>query len=227
MFFYNSIKETIQTKYKSLLVILALSILTIYLLTKDTVHNQMSSLEVLFKLLSVHHLSMIFIPLIIIFAVYTMSGFFNIYVIHRMNNTLKLVSIYYLKVIIFTMIIGGVIIFQSSLTAYVISSGTEKINFFRFVPFQMFSIIFIGVVAAFLQLLLPNILVIIILICTITVDALLLNGYLFIHTFFQNPANGIGIIALRVGIFFFIYALSIFIIEKKNYISSEEEKEVH
>ena len=59
----------------------------------------MNELEVLYKVMSFYNLSTIFIPLTIVFL-YILCRIFSIYVVYRVNNALKLVSIYYLKLFV-------------------------------------------------------------------------------------------------------------------------------
>ncbi|MGM1742780.1 hypothetical protein ACS2GR_12930, partial [Bacillus cereus group sp. BceL177] len=105
MFFYNVMKETIRMKYVwlSILFLLNVSIIGCLFNYFETgiIKEKMNELEVLYKVMSFYNLSTIFIPLTIVFSVYSMSNFFSIYVVYRVNNALKLVSIYYLKLFVF------------------------------------------------------------------------------------------------------------------------------
>lgn len=99
MFFYNVMKETIRMKYVWLSILFVLNVSIIGCLFNyfepGIVKEKMNELEALYKVMSLYNLSTIFIPLTIVFSVYSMSNFFSIYVVYRVNNALKLVSIYY------------------------------------------------------------------------------------------------------------------------------------
>ncbi len=105
MFFYNVMKETIRMKYIwfSILFLLNASIIGCLFnyFESGIVKEKMNELETLYKVMSFYNLSTIFIPLTIVFSVYSMSSFFSIYVVYRVNNAWKLVSIYYLKLFVF------------------------------------------------------------------------------------------------------------------------------
>lgn len=231
MFFYNTVKETIKTKYILLLIILVFNVLTIYTLSKymhsDISKFHMGEREIAGRILSTRNLSIVFIPLMIIFSVYAMSNFFNIYIVHRVNNVVKLVTIYYLKLLLFALVSGSVIIFPVSFTSHLLSSNNEKINYMFCIPAQLFAVIFVCIVAAFLQLFLPNIVVTLIMICMGMLDSITLGGSLLINAFLLNSPKDIGMIMIRVGICFFLFVISVFLLSKKSYTSMQEEKEMN
>ena len=104
MFFYNVMKETIRMKYIwfSILLLLNASIIGCLFnyFESGIVKEKMNELETLYKVMSFYNLSTIFIPLTIVFL-YILCRVFSIYVVYRVNNAWKLVSIYYLKLFVF------------------------------------------------------------------------------------------------------------------------------
>ncbi|MDZ4582226.1 hypothetical protein [Bacillus cereus] len=230
MFFYNVMKETIRMKYVwlSILFLLNVSIIGCLFNYFETgiIKKKMNELEVLYKVMSFYNLSTIFIPLTIVFSVYSMSNFFSIYVVYRVNNALKLVSIYYLKLFVFVYFFAGSMILQLFLMSNMMAVTSVDVNYPLLFCIQLFASVFICMISALLQLFLPSLLVIICMITAVLLDRFILHGFLFTNAFYINVFEDATGICIRLFVCLFIFFISVWILSKKSYISMNDETEV-
>ncbi|MDA1886780.1 hypothetical protein [Bacillus cereus group sp. BY105LC] len=230
MFFYNVMKETIRMKYIWLSILFLLNVSIIGCLFNyfepGIVKEKMNELETLYKVMSFYNLSTIFIPLTIVFSVYSMSNFFSVYVVYRVNNALKLVSIYYLKLIVFVCFFAGSMILQLFLMSNMMAVTSVDVNYPLLLCIQLFANIFICMISAFLQLFLPSLLVIICMITAVLLDRFILHGFLFTNAFYINVFEDATGLLIRLFGCFSIFFISVWILSKKSYISMNDETEV-
>lgn len=230
MFFYNLIKETIRMKYVWLSILFLLNFTITGCLfnyfESGILKEKMNELETLYKIMSFYNLSIIFIPLTIVFSVYSMSNFFSIYVVYRVNNALKLVSIYYLKLLVFVFFFAGSMILQLFLMSNMMTVNSIDVNYALLFCIQLFANIFICMISAFLQLFLPSLIVIILMISVILLDTFILNGFLFTSVFYLNVFEDTNGLFIRLFGCFCIFFISVWILSKKSYISMNDETEV-
>ncbi|AVR35074.1 hypothetical protein [Bacillus cereus] len=230
MFFYNLIKETIRMKYVWLSILFLLNSSIIVCLfnyfESGILKEKMNELETLYKIMSFYNLSIIFIPLTMVFSVYSMSNFFSIYVVYRVNNALKLVSIYYLKLLVFVFFFAGSMILQLFFMSNMMAVNSIDLNYALLFCVQLFANIFICMISAFLQLFLPSLIVIILMISAILVDTFILNGFLFTSVFYLNVFEDANALFIRLFGCFCIFFISVWILSKKSYISINDETEV-
>ena len=230
MFFYNVMKETIRMKYIWLSILFLLNVSIIGCLFNyfepGIVKEKMNELETLYKVISFYNLSTIFIPLTIVFSVYSMSNFFSIYVVYRVNNALKLVSIYYLKLIVFVCFFAGSMILQLFLMSNMMAVTSVDVNYPLLFCIQLFANIFICIISAFLQLFLPSLLVIICMITAVLLDRFILHGFLFTNAFYINVFEDATGLLIRLFGCFSIFFIRVWILSKKSYISMNDETEV-
>ncbi|HDR7712180.1 TPA: hypothetical protein QCX89_004224 [Bacillus cereus] len=230
MFFYNVMKETIRMKYVwlSILFLLNVSIIGCLFNYFETgiIKEKMNELEVLYKVMSFYNLSTIFIPLTIVFSVYSMSNFFSIYVVYRVNNALKLVSIYYLKLFVFVYFFAGSMILQLFLMSNRMAVTSVDVNYPLLFCIQLFASVFICMISTLLQLFLPSLLVIICMITAVLLDRFILHGFLFTNAFYINVFEDATGICIRLFVCLFIFFISVWILSKKSYISMNDETEV-
>ncbi|EPY7701719.1 MULTISPECIES: hypothetical protein [Bacillus] len=230
MFFYNVMKETIRMKYVwlSILFLLNVSIIGCLFNYFETgiIKEKMNELEVLYKVMSFYNLSTIFIPLTIVFSVYSMSNFFSIYVVYRVNNALKLVSIYYLKLFVFVYFFAGSMILQLFLMSNMMAVTSVDVNYPLLFCIQLFASVFICMISALLQLFLPSLLVIICMITAVLLDRFILHGFLFTNAFYINVFEDATGLFIRLFVCLFIFFISVWILSKKSYISMNDETEV-
>ncbi|WP_074606618.1 hypothetical protein [Bacillus cereus group sp. BfR-BA-01350] len=230
MFFYNVMKETIRMKYIWLSILFLLNVSIIGCLFNyfepGIVKEKMNELETLYKVMSFYNLSTIFIPLTIVFSVYSMSNFFSVYVVYRVNNALKLVSIYYLKLIVFVCFFAGSMILQLFLMSNMMAVTSIDVNYPLLLCIQLFANIFICMISAFLQLFLPSLLVIICMITAVLLDRFILHGFLFTNAFYINVFEDATGLLIRLFGCFSIFFISVWILSKKSYISMNDETEV-
>ncbi|MFA2766226.1 hypothetical protein [Bacillus pacificus] len=230
MFFYNVMKETIRMKYIwfSILFLLNASIIGCLFnyFESGIVKEKMNELETLYKVMSFYNLSTIFIPLTIVFSVYSMSNFFSIYVVYRVNNAWKLVSIYYLKLFVFVCFFAGGMILQLFLMSNMIAVNSISVNYALLFCIQLFATIFICMISALLQLFLPSLLVIICMITAVLLDRFILHGFLFTNAFYINVFEDATGLLIRLFGCFFIFFISVWILSKKSYIAMNDETEV-
>ncbi|CUB08706.1 hypothetical protein BN2127_JRS1_00490 [Bacillus cereus] len=230
MFFCNVMKETIRMKYVWLSILFLLNISIIgclfHYFEQGIVKEKMNELEALYKVMSFYNLSTIFIPLTIVFSAYSMSNFFSIYVVHRVNNALKLVSIYYLKLFVFVYFFAGSMILQLLLMANMMVVNSISVNYPLLFCIQLFATIFICMISALLQLFLPNLLVITCMITAVLLDRFILHGALFVNAFYINVFEDATGLLIRLFGCFFIFFISVWILSKKSYISMNDETEV-
>ncbi|MEC2941747.1 hypothetical protein P9Z76_06170 [Bacillus cereus] len=230
MFFYNVMKETIRMKYVWLSILFVLNVSIIGCLFNyfepGIVKEKMNELEVLYKVMSLYNLSTIFIPLTIVFSVYSMSNFFSIYVVYRVNNALKLVSIYYLKLFVFVYFFAGSMILQLFLMSTMMAVTSVDVNYPLLFCIQLFASVFICMISALLQLFLPSLLVIICMITAVLLDRFILHGFLFTNAFYINVFEDATGLFIRLFGCFFIFFISVWILSKKSYISMNDETEV-
>ncbi|PEZ16123.1 hypothetical protein CN345_30940 [Bacillus thuringiensis] len=230
MFFYNVMKETIRMKYVWLSILFLLNVSIIGCLFNyfepGIIKEKMNELETLYKVMSFYNLSTIFIPLTIVFSVYSMSNFFSIYVVSRVNNALKLVSIYYLKLFIFVCFFAGIMILQLFLMSNMMAVNSVSVNYELLFCIQLFANIFICMISAVLQLFLPSLLVIICMITAVLLDRFILHGFLFTNAFYINVFEDATGLLIRLFGCFFIFFISVWILSKKSYIAMNDETEV-
>ncbi|MFC9447450.1 hypothetical protein ACFTSE_14765 [Bacillus cereus] len=230
MFFYNVMKETIRMKYVWLSILFVLNVSIIGCLFNyfehDIVKEKMNELEALYKVMSFYNLSTIFIPLTIVFSVYSMSNFFSIYVVYRVNNALKLVSIYYLKLFVFVYFFAGIMIFQLFLMSNRMAVTSVDVNYPLLFCIQLFANVFICMISALLQLFLPSLLVIICMITAVLLDRFILHGFLFANAFYINVFEDATGLFIRLFGCFSIFFISVWILAKKSYIAMNDETEV-
>ncbi|QWG61244.1 hypothetical protein [Bacillus mycoides] len=230
MFFYNVMKETIRMKYVWLSILFLLNVSIIGCLFNyfepGIVKEKMNELETLYKVMSFYNLSTIFIPLTIVFSVYSMSNFFSIYVVYRVNNALKLVSIYYLKLLVFVCFFAGSMILQLFLMSNTMAVNSISVNYPLLFCIQLFANIFICMISALLQLFLPSLLVIISMITAVLLDRFILHGFLFTNAFYINVFEDATGLFIRLFGCFSIFFISVWILSKKSYISMNDETEV-
>ncbi|QWG92339.1 hypothetical protein [Bacillus mycoides] len=230
MFFYNVMKETIRMKYVWLSILFLLNVSIIGCLFNyfepGIVKEKMNELETLYKVMSFYNLSTIFIPLTIVFSVYSMSNFFSIYVVYRVNNALKLVSIYYLKLLVFVCFFAGSMILQLFLMSNMMAVNSISVNYPLLFCIQLFANIFICMISALLQLFLPSLLVIISMITAVLLDRFILHGFLFTNAFYINVFEDATGLFIRLFGCFSIFFISVWILSKKSYISMNDETEV-
>ncbi len=211
MFFYNVMKETIRMKYVGLSILFLLNVSIIGCLfnyfEQGIVKEKMNELETLYKVMSFYNLSTIFIPLTIVFSVYSMSNFFSIYVVYRVNNVLKLVSIYYIKLFVLFPFFAGSMILQLFLMSNRMAITSVDVNYPLLFCIQLFASVFICMISALLQLFLPSLLVIICMITAVLLDRFILHGFLFTNAFYINvfeDATGLFIRLFGCFLFFFL-----------------------
>lgn len=230
MFFYNVMKETIRMKYVGLSILFLLNVSIIGCLFNyfetGIIKEKMNELEVLYKVMSFYNLSTIFIPLTIVFSVYSMSNFFSIYVVYRVNNALKLVSIYYLKLFVFVYFFAGSMILQLFLMSNRMAVTSVDVNYPLLFCIQLFASVFICMISTLLQLFLPSLLVIICMITAVLLDRFILHGFLFTNAFYINVFEDATGICIRLFVCLFIFFISVWILSKKSYISMNDETEV-
>ncbi|MGA5659487.1 hypothetical protein ACPCZR_07820 [Bacillus bombysepticus] len=230
MFFYNVMKETIRMKYVWLSILFVLNVSIIGCLFNyfepGIVKEKMNELEALYKVMSFYNLSTIFIPLTIVFSVYSMSNFFSIYVVYRVNNALKLVSIYYLKLFVFVYFFAGSMILQLFLMSNRIAVTSVDVNYPLLFCIQLFANVFICMISALLQLFLPSLLAIICMITAVLLDRFILHGFLFTNAFYVNVFEDATSLLIRLFGCFFIFFISVWILSKKSYIAMNDEAEV-
>ncbi|MDA2027682.1 MULTISPECIES: hypothetical protein [Bacillus] len=230
MFFYSVMKETIRMKYIwfSILFLLNVSIIVCMFnyFEHAIVKEKTNELETLYKVMSFYNLSTIFIPLTIIFSVYSMSNFFSIYVVYRVNNALKLVSIYYLKLFVFVCFFAGSMIFQLFLMSNMMAVNSISVNYPLLCCVQLFATIFICMICALLQLFLPSLLVIICMITAVLLDRFILHGFLFTNVFYINVFEDATGLFIRLFGCFSIFFISVWILAKKSYVAMNDETEV-
>lgn len=230
MFFYNVMKETIRMKYVGLSIVFLLNVSIIGCLFNyfetGIIKEKMNELEVLYKVMSFYNLSTIFIPLTIVFSVYSMSNFFSIYVVYRVNNALGLVSIYYLKLFVFVYFFAGSMILQLFLMSNMMAVTSVDVNYPLLFCIQLFASVFICMISALLQLFLPSLLVIICMITAVLLDRFILHGFLFTNAFYINVFEDATGLFIRLFGCLFIFFISVWILSKKSYISMNDETEV-
>lgn len=230
MFFSNVMKETIRMKYVWLSTLFLLNVSIIGCLFNyfepGIVKEKMNELETLYKVMSFYNLSTIFIPLTIVFSVYSMSNFFSIYVVYRVNNALKLVSIYYLKLLVFVCFFAGSMILQLFWMSNMMAVNSISVNYPLLFCIQLFANIFICMISALLQLFLPSLLAIICMITAVLLDRFILHGFLFTNAFYINVFEDATGLFIRLFGCFSIFFISVWILSKKSYISMNDETEV-
>ena len=219
MFFYNVMKETIRMKYVwlSILFLLNVSIIGCLFNYFETgiIKEKMNELEVLYKVMSFYNLSTIFIPLTIVFL-YILCRIFSIYVVYRVNNALKLVSIYYLKLfVLFTFCweYDFTVVLMSNMMAVT----SVDVNYPLLFCIQLFASVFICMISALLQLFLPSLLVIICMITAVLLDRFILHGFLFTNAFYINVFEDATGLFIRLFVCLFIFFISVWILSKKLY----------
>ncbi|EEM45303.1 hypothetical protein bthur0005_48630 [Bacillus thuringiensis serovar pakistani str. T13001] len=223
-------KETISMKYVGLSILFLLNVSIIGCLfnyfEQGIVKEKMNELETLYKVMSFYNLSTIFIPLTIVFSVYSMSNFFSIYVVYRVNDVLKLVSIYYIKLFVFVSFFAGSMILQLFLMSNMMAVTSVDVNYPLLFCIQLFASVFICMISALLQLFLPSLLVIICMITAVLLDRFILHGFLFTNAFYINVFEDATGICIRLFVCIFIFFISVWILSKKSYISMNDETEV-
>ncbi|MEC2642146.1 hypothetical protein, partial [Bacillus thuringiensis] len=157
---------------------------------------------------------------------YSKSNFFSSYVVTRVNNALKLVSIYYLKLFIFVCFLAGSMILQLFLMSNMMAVNSVSVNYELLFCIQLFANIFICMISAVLQLFLPSLLVIICMITAVLLDRFILHGFLFTNAFYINVFEDATGLLIRLFGCFFIFFISVWILSKKSYIAMNDETEV-
>ena len=128
-----------------------------------------------------------------------------------MNNALKLVSIYYLKLfVLFTFCweYDFTVVLMSTMMAVT----SVDVNYPLLFCIQLFASVFICMISALLQLFLPSLLVIICMITAVLLDRFILHGFLFTNAFYINVfEDATGLFIRLFGCFLSFYKCMDFI----------------